>query len=79
MRVIGNVEDINVITLIHKGKNAKFQCIPQPMPYMPRIDLEEDKRVEIVFDDLREVDELITMLERFKKECSGYIGSWHRQ
>ena len=79
MRVIGNVEDINVITLIHKGKNAKFQCISQPMPYMPRIDLEEDKRAEIVFDDLREVDELITMLERFKKECSGYIGSWHRQ
>lgn len=79
MRVIGNVEDINVITLTHKSKNAKFQCIPQPMPYMPRTDLEEDKVVEIMFDDLREVDELIAMLERFKKECIGYIGSWYRQ
>ena len=79
MKLVGNVEDINVITLIHKGKNAKFQCIPQPMPYMPRIDLMEDKKAEIIFDDLREVDELITMLERFREECSGYLGSWHRR
>lgn len=75
---IENVDDVNIITLIHKGNNAKFQCIPQPMSYMPRIDLMEDRKAEIVFNDLREVDELITMLERFKKECSGYLGGWHR-
>ena len=75
---IENVDDVNIITLIHKGNNVKFQCIPEPMPYMPRIDLIEDRRAEIVFNDLREVDELITMLERFKKECSVYLGSWHR-
>lgn len=78
MKIIGNVEESNVITLIHKGKNMKFKHI-SAIPYTPRIDLEEDKRAEIVFNDLLEVNELISMLERFREERSGYIGSWHRQ
>lgn len=78
MKIIGNIEDANVITLIHKGKDVKFQHI-SAIPYMLRTDLEEDQRVEIVFNDLLEVNELISMLERFIEECSGYIGNWHRQ
>lgn len=76
MKIIGNVEDAKVITFIHKGKGIKFQHVPA-MLYMPQINLEKDERVEIIFDDLIEVDELISMLERFREECSGYIGSWH--
>jgi len=79
MKIIGNAKDINMITLIHKGKDVKFQCYPRSMPYMPRIDLREDTKAEIIFDDLLEINELISMLERFREECSGYIGNWQRQ
>ena len=76
MKIVGNKDDINVITLIHKGKNFKFRCYPKPLPYMNRVDLEEDRESEIIFDDLREVDSLIDVLERFKKESFEYIGEW---
>lgn len=78
MKIIGNMKDIKVITFTHKGKGIKFQHVPA-MPYAPQIDLEKDERVEIIFDDLTEVDELISMLKRYREECSRYIGSWHRQ
>ena len=78
MKIVGNMEDINTITFIHKGKNAKFQCILHPKLPMSNMDIEQDKKAEIVFYDLREVEELIAMLERFKTECLGYIGSWYR-
>ena len=78
MKIVGNSEDISTITFIHKGKNAKFRCILHPKISMPSIDIEQDKKAEIEFYDLREVEELIAMLERFKTECLGYIGSWHR-
>ena len=78
MKIVGNIEDINTITFIHKGKNAKFQCILHPKLSMSSMAMEQDKKAEIVFDDLIEVEELITMLERFKTECLGYIGSWYR-
>lgn len=75
MKIVGNKDDINVITLIHKGKNFKFRCSTIPFPYMDR-NLEEDRESEIIFDDLREVDSLIGILERFKKESCEYIGEW---
>lgn len=78
MKIIGNMKDVKVITFTHKGKGIKFQHVPA-MPYMPQIDLEKDEKVEIIFNDLTEVDELISMLEQFREEYSGYIGSWHRQ
>lgn len=76
MRINGNVEDINIINLIHKGKDIKFKCFSRPMPYMPRVDLEPPKEATIAFDDLKEVDEMIEMLKRFKIECAGYMGNW---
>lgn len=76
MKIIGNKDNVNVITLKHKGKDIKFRCYSKPFPYMPRTDLEEDREAEIVFDDLREVDSLIEMLERFKKESHEYMGEW---
>lgn len=76
MKIIGNMRNVKEITLIHKGKGIKFQHV-SAMLCMPKIDLEKDERVEIIFDDLIEVDELISILERFREECSGYIGSWN--
>lgn len=75
---IENKENVNEILLSHKGRNVKFECFIKPFPYAYRLDLEERNPIEIVFDDLMEVDALIEMLTRFKKETQEYIGVWKR-
>ena len=77
MKICGK-ENVNEILLNHKGRNVKFECIIKPFPYAERLDLVEIKPVEIVFDDLMEVEALIDMLTRFKKEIQEYIGAWKR-
>ena len=77
MKICGK-ENVNEILLNHKGRNVKFECIIKPFPYSERLDLVEIKPVEIVFDDLMEVEALIDMLTRFKKEIQEYIGAWKR-
>ena len=75
---INDKENINEITLRHKGKDIKFKCFVKPFPYAERLDLEKRNGAEIVFDDLTEVDALIDMLKRFKQESQEYIGIWER-
>jgi hypothetical protein len=75
---INNKENINEITLRHKGKDIKFNCFVKPFPYAERLDLGKRNSAEIVFDDLIEVDALIDMLKRFKQESQEYIGVWER-
>lgn len=75
---IGDKENVNEITLRHKGRDIKFECFIKPFPYAERLDLKEKDPVEIVFDDLTEVDALIDMLKRFKQESQKYIGVWKR-
>lgn len=75
---IGDKENVNEITLRHKGRDIKFECFIKPFPYAERLDLEKRNRAEIVFDDLIEVDALIDMLKRFKQESQEYIGVWVR-
>ena len=76
LEIRGNINNVNEIILIHKGRNVKFNCFIKSFPYEPRLDLKESKRVEIVFNDLKEVDNMIEMLTRFRKECGEYIGEW---
>lgn len=71
-------KNINEIMLRHKGKDIKFNCFIKPFPYAERLDLEKRNSAEIVFDDLIEVDALIDMLKRFKRESQEYIGVWVR-
>jgi hypothetical protein len=78
VRITSSEDNINEINLVHKGRDIKFNCFINPFPYAPRLDLEEIKRAEIVFDDLMEVDSMIEMLTRFRKECGEYIGEWRR-
>lgn len=75
---INGKENINEITLRHKGKDIKFKCFVKPFPYAERLGLEKRNGVEIVFDDLTEADALIDMLKRFKQESQEYIGVWKR-
>lgn len=75
---INDKKNINEIMLRHKGKDIKFNCFTKPFPYAERLDLEKRNSAEIVFDDLIEVDALIDMLKRFKRESQEYIGVWVR-
>lgn len=76
---INGVDDVNEITLSHKGKNIRFSCMVKPFPYAPRTELREPRRIEIVFDDTEEIFSLMAMLEKFKQESTDRIGLWHHQ
>lgn len=77
MKVVGNKEDVNRIELSHKGLNVSFNCSMKPLPYTTdNIDISKPEIIEITFKDSYEIDGLIRILEKFKKECSEYIGEW---
>ena len=49
----------------------------KPLPYAAdNIDIPKPEIIEIIFKDSYEIDNLIHILEKFKKECSEYIGEW---
>lgn len=76
LKIIGSKENVNQITLAHKGLNVRFNCFIKPLPYDYNIDISKHETIEIIFKDSYEIDNLIDILEKFKKECSEYIGEW---
>ena len=77
LKIIGSKENVNQITLAHKGLNVRFNCFIKPLPYTTdNIDIFKPEIIEITFKDSYEIDGLIRILEKFKKECSEYIGEW---
>ena len=78
MKIEGYDNCVNKISLRHKGKNVRFDCYVKPFLCEKRLDLERPKVAKIEFDDLREVDSMIEMLSRFRKECEECIGEWNR-
>lgn len=75
---INNKENIKEILLVHKGTQGKFYCQLKPslFPYTEFFSLEKKESVEIVFEDIQEIDALIDMLNRFKKNMQEAIGTW---
>ena len=67
MKIIGNKESVNQISLTHKGINARFNCFMKPFPYCNDIDTSNPEIIEIIFKDSYEIDNLIDVLEKFKK------------
>lgn len=76
MKVVGNKENVNQIKLAHKGLNVRFNCFMKPLPYCDNINISQPEIIEITFKDSYEIDNLIHILKKFKKECSEYIGEW---
>lgn len=76
IKIIGNKESVNQISLTHKGINARFNCFMKPFPYCNDIDTSNPEIIEITFKDSYEIDNLIDVLEKFKKECFGHLGEW---
>lgn len=75
---INNKENIKEILLVHKGTQRKFYCQLKPslFPYAELFSLEKKETAEIVFEDIQEIDALIDMLNRFKKNMQEHIGIW---
>ena len=67
---INNVENVNQITFKHKSSDFKFRCYTD-------VNRQENNEGVIEFADLREVDSLIMMLEKFRMQCYGRLGEWH--
>ena len=76
MKIIGNKESVNQISLTHKGINARFNCFMKPFPYCNDIDTSNPEIIEIIFKDSYEIGNLIDVLEKFKKECFEHLGEW---
>lgn len=76
MKIIGNKESVNQISLTHKGINARFNCFMKPFPYCNDIDTSNPEIIKIIFQDSYEIDNLIDVLEKFKKECFEHLGEW---
>lgn len=78
MRIEGVTnKDINEVTFKHNGKYLNFRCITKPLPYDPFSNkLIETTNTTIIFDDIMEIENLIKMLTRMRKECSEYFGIW---
>lgn len=69
---------LNEITLHLYSVDTKMSH--QFIPFNPRydcpIEFHKDAKAYIVFQDSREVDLLIDMLERFKRANNQYFGDW---
>ena len=77
MKIKGNENNISKIYFSHNGTKLRFQCYVDLLPYRDRLAFENGERVEIIFDDLYEVDNMIEMLTRFKDQCERYMGKWN--
>lgn len=79
MKVIGNEEKINSITLSHKSAKVNLIKHAKPLPDENPNDFYAIKGARIVFDDLIEVDNMIQMLEYFRDICTGHLGEWDQE
>lgn len=76
---IGNQENVTSLKFTHKGLNMHFGCQKQ-MEFIEMRDIvKQEERVEIRFYDIREMDFLIAMLEKFRMDCMDKIGIWSRR
>lgn len=71
---------IKSIRLRLLSADMMFRCIIPPNPNEKFLDpFEEPNETEIIFNDTREIDNLIQMLERFRDECYNHICVWERR
>lgn len=76
MKLAGNGQKVNEIELNLRSMNTRFKCFVNPFPYAVDKDLFGRNAAVITFEDSGEIDSLIMMLEKFRDQNAGYIGSW---
>lgn len=73
---IANSENVTSLKFTHKGFDRHFRCV-KPFEFCK---MEEvvfpGESIWIVFNDIYEVEFLISMLERFKNNLKDQMGDW---
>ena len=73
---IANKDNVRSFKFTHKSFDKEFRCVK----HVEFSEMEEFimpcERVDIVFNDIYEVEFLISMLERFKNDLKAQMGDW---
>lgn len=76
MRIEGNGK-VDVLELKHEGANSRFAHRMKPFGYPCDIERVKGENYALIrFDDIHEVDNLIRMLEEFKRLNCAHFGEW---
>ena len=77
MNIRGSDAQTRVIQLRLRSTSVKCECHVRPIdPYDFNTKVDYKNVAVIAFDDSREIDALIDMLARFKKDNIEYLGEW---
>ena len=76
MKIQGNGNQINEIKLMLNSIDFKFKCITELNPCIIERKFEDSNIAKFIFDDSRELDDLIMMLMNFRDKAYGHIGKW---
>lgn len=76
MKIKGNGNHAKVIRITHKGANFNSRIFVLCSPFADNLDVEKPEEVEIVFDDLYEVENMIDVLLEYRQSCRERIGGW---
>ena len=72
---------VNLMRFRLLSTNMQFRCIqpPDPEKIMDLSTFHEPNEAAFVFDDSRELDNLIAMLQKFRDGCYNQMGEWKRE
>lgn len=76
MKIQGDGNQIDDIKLTLNSIDFKCRCITEPNPYVFKNNFEDFNTAKFIFDDSREIDDLIMMLMNFRDKAYGHIGKW---
>ena len=79
MKIKGNGNHAKVIRITHKGTRFSSKIFVLCSPFTYNLDTEKPEEVEIVFDDLCEVENMIDVLLEYKQSCREHIGGWKNE
>ena len=79
MKVEGSSNKVTKLQITHRGMNVHFVCLQQPAPENPIKDIEMPAECKLEFDDIREIDYLIHMLEKAKQGILYGLGVWRTE
>lgn len=73
---IANKDNIRSFKFTHKGLDRHFRCV-EPVEFCKMEEfIMPCESINIVFNDIYEVEFLISMLERFKNDLKDQMGDW---
>lgn len=79
MNAIGDGNNINIIKMRYLGTNMNFNRMGSPFhPGGAGIPVEREKCLFLEFQDLYEMENLISSLQEFKEACQLHMGSCGR-